>query len=149
MITINQTHFHFNFRGKIMSTAVTQELLQLNQKLLDSIFAGDWKTYANLCADDITCFEPEGLGHLITGLPFHKFYFDLPSGAAAVKPQVTMAAPVVKLLGNDVALILYTRLVQVNTPNGPVTKRTEESRLWQKQASGWKLVHLHRSPPGA
>lgn len=125
------------------------ELLALNQKLLDSIFAGDWKTYAALCADDVTCFEPEGQGHLIHGLAFHKFYFELPAGAAQVKPQVTMASPVVRLLGEDAALVMYTRLVQVNTPNGPVTKRTEETRVWQKIAGSWKLAHLHRSPPGA
>ena len=83
------------------------ELLALNQKLLDSIFAGEWKVYAALCADDVTCFEPEGQGHLIHGLAFHKFYFDLPAGAAQVKPQVTMASPVVRPLGADAALVMY------------------------------------------
>jgi ketosteroid isomerase-like protein len=132
-----------------MPTPLETELLTLNQKLLDSIFAGDWKVYAALCADDVTCFEPEGQGHLIHGLAFHKFYFDLPAGAAHVKPQVTMASPVVRMLGDEAALVMYTRLVQVNTPNGPATKRTEETRVWQKIAGSWKLAHLHRSPPGA
>ncbi|MGC4007250.1 MAG: DUF4440 domain-containing protein [Pirellulales bacterium] len=130
-------------------SALAAELIALNQKLLDSIFTGDWKTYAALCADDVTCFEPEGQGHLIEGLAFHKFYFDLPAGPAGVPPKVSMAGPVVKPLGADAALVLYTRLVQVNTPNGPVTKRTEETRVWQKTNGTWKLAHLHRSPPGA
>lgn len=24
----------------------------------------------------LTCFEPEALGNLVTGMDFHKFYFD-------------------------------------------------------------------------
>jgi calcium/calmodulin-dependent protein kinase (CaM kinase) II len=139
-----------------MSEEANQHLLELNQRLLNAIFAGDWKTYAGLCDEQVTCFEPEGLGHLIAGLPFHKFYFDLAesggaSGANCTPTQVTMATPVVKLLG-DTALVLYTRLVQVLTANGPVTKRVEETRVWHKGTArgadaAWKLVHVHRSLP--
>jgi ketosteroid isomerase-like protein len=28
----------------------------------------------------------------------------------------------------------------------PVTVGTEETRVFEKKAEGWKLVHLHRSP---
>ncbi|MDX1961938.1 MAG: DUF4440 domain-containing protein [Pirellulales bacterium] len=129
-------------------TELTATLLEHNQRLLDAIFAGDWKTYAELCDPGLTCFEPEGLGHLITGLPFHKYYFDLPAGGPATQIQVTMASPVVRPLGSDAALVLYTRLTQVVTPSGPVTKRVEETRVWHKQSGGWKLTHVHRSLPG-
>src|SRR5262245_51066902 len=107
-----------------MSADVTQQILDLNQKLLNSIFAGDWKTYAALCDEHVTCFEPEAGGHLIEGLAFHKFYFDLPAGSfggVSVTPNITMATPVVKQISSDIALCLYTRLVQAMTPNGPVT----------------------------
>jgi hypothetical protein len=35
------------------------DLLALNQQLLDSISARDWATYASLCDDKMTAFEPE------------------------------------------------------------------------------------------
>jgi hypothetical protein len=39
--------------------AVEQELLQLSQELLDAIADRDWDKYAELCAVDLTAFEPE------------------------------------------------------------------------------------------
>ncbi|HWC90194.1 MAG TPA: DUF4440 domain-containing protein, partial [Pirellulales bacterium] len=47
-----------------MNDATTQELLELNAKLLESIAAGDWKTYRELCDDSLTAFEPEAHGQL-------------------------------------------------------------------------------------
>ncbi len=38
------------------------ELLQLNQRLLDSIAHADWATYQELCDPSLTAFEPEALG---------------------------------------------------------------------------------------
>ena len=52
------------------------ELLDLTQRLLDSIAGGDWETYVSLCDPALTCFEPETMGHIVEGLDFHKFYFD-------------------------------------------------------------------------
>ena len=54
-----------------------EEVLAATRRLLDAVAAADWKTYKELVADDITCFEPEAQGQLVAGLPFHKFYFDL------------------------------------------------------------------------
>ena len=62
------------------------ELLELNQRLLDAIADGDWETYAELCDAGITGFEPEAGGHLVEGLDFHKFYFDLGESAARTTP---------------------------------------------------------------
>ena len=55
----------------------TSDVIESNQKLLDSIAQCDYETYKELCADDITAFEPESNGMMITGLSFHKYYFDL------------------------------------------------------------------------
>jgi hypothetical protein len=54
------------------------ELLDLTQKLLDSVSRQDWKLYRELCDKSLTCFEPEAGEQLIGGLDFHKFYFDNP-----------------------------------------------------------------------
>ena len=31
---------------------------------------------SKLCADDLTAFEPEACSQMVTGMDFHKFYFD-------------------------------------------------------------------------
>ncbi len=122
-----------------------EELLQLNQKLLDSISAADWSTYQTLCHPQLTCFEPETGGHFVVGLPFHKFYFDL-GGASAAK-VTTMASPHVQMLGPDAAIVCYTRLVQrVDASGNPTTARSMETRIWQRENGKWLHVHFHRSP---
>ena len=46
-----------------MSEPVVEELLRLNQRLLESIAAGDWAVYEELCDPSLTAFEPEAAGH--------------------------------------------------------------------------------------
>lgn len=127
-----------------MSTTPETELLQLSQRLLDAITAGDWNSYAQLCDDQITCFEPEANGHLVAGLPFHKYYFDLPGGNSP--RQSTIVAPSVRIVG-DVGIVCYVRLVQkLDAAGAPVTVTANETRIWQRQGGTWKHIHFHRSP---
>ena len=121
----------------------TAELLALNQRLLDSITAGDWSTYAELCDSSLTCFEPEACGHLVAGLPFHRFYFDL--GGVQGAHNTTMASPHVRLMG-DAAVVTYVRLNQRLDAGGhPTLAAIEETRVWQRIGGKWKHVHFHRS----
>jgi len=134
-----------------MMADTAKDLVYLSQKLLDAIAAGDWNAYRQFVADDITCFEPEARGQLVEGLPFHEYYFNLPTpvGQKPRPVQNTIASPVVKFLAPDVALVAYVRLTQTLDDAGkPVTKSCEETRLWKKQGSAWKHVHFHRSLPG-
>jgi calcium/calmodulin-dependent protein kinase (CaM kinase) II len=129
-----------------MPSDLTQELLDLNQKLLASIVSGDWKTYESLCDPSITCFEPEARGQLAIGMPFHKFYFDLPGSPQKSAKNVTMSQPHVRLMGDSAAILCYVRLTQSLDASGqPQTSRVEETRVWQKINSQWKHVHFHRS----
>jgi calcium/calmodulin-dependent protein kinase (CaM kinase) II len=124
----------------------TEELLQLNQRLLDSIANGDWATYAELCDPSLTAFEPEARGQLVAGLPFHQFYFQL--GGVTGQHTTTMASPHVRLIG-DAAIVAYVRLNQRVDPLGePVVTSVEETRIWQRQSGRWRHVHFHRSLPG-
>ena len=123
----------------------TQEIIALNRRLLDSIVGGDWKTYETLCDDSLTCFEPECLGHLVEGLAFHKFYFDLPGGGKSLI-NTTLCAPHVRFLGPDAAVLSYVRLTQKIGPDGPVSVRVTETRIWQRTNGQWRHVHFHRSP---
>ena len=121
----------------------TEELLQLNQRLLESIAQGDWATYEKLCDPGLTAFEPEAQGQLVEGLEFHHFYFRL--GGTRGPNHTTMCAPRVRLLG-DVAVVSYVRLNQRLGPDGqPTTTAFEETRIWHNQAGAWRHVHFHRS----
>jgi len=119
------------------------ELLQLNQQLLESIASGDWETYQDLCDPSLTAFEPEGRGHLIQGLDFHRFYFEL--GPSEGPRTTTMSSPKVRLMG-EAAVVSYVRLVQSVEGGTPVTSHFEETRVWQMQQGRWQHVHFHRSP---
>lgn len=127
-----------------MADALTEELLRLNARLLESIATGDWATYQELCAPTLTAFEPEALGHLVEGLDFHHFYFKL--GGFSGPNQTTMCDPNVRVLG-DVAVIAYIRLNQrVGAEGTPTTTGAAETRVWHKQGGKWRHVHFHRSP---
>jgi calcium/calmodulin-dependent protein kinase (CaM kinase) II len=126
-----------------MADPVSEELLRLNQRLLDSITHRDWAAYQDLCDPTLTAFEPEAVGQLVKGLDFHQFYFR--PGAAPGDQQTTMASPQVRLMG-DVAVVAYVRLNQLRGANGATfTASVAETRVWQRQQGQWKHVHFHRS----
>jgi calcium/calmodulin-dependent protein kinase (CaM kinase) II len=126
-----------------MIDPVSEELLGLNQRLLESIAAADWTTYQDLCDATLTAFEPEGKGQLIEGLAFHHFYFEL--GGVKGTHNTTMCSPRVRLMG-DVAVIAYVRLNQrLSVERTPATTAFEETRVWQRQGGKWKHVHFHRT----
>lgn len=162
---------HQRARQQPRAMDVEQELLQLSQNLLDSIADRDWDKYSELCAVDLTAFEPEagvcrcGLGvsvgwsagflatgcgcaaskrpgclrdsqslfcccccccwcaaagHLVQGLPFHQFYFDLlkSRGTAYTRPTNTISQPHV---GAESALLTassWGRLMGVGCEQG-------------------------------
>lgn len=119
------------------------ELLALTRRLLESITAGDWATYQELCDPTLTAFEPEASGQLIEGLAFHRFYFDL--GGVRGRHQTTMCAPRVRVLG-DVAVVTYARLIQKLGADGQaLTQSTTETRVWHRQQGHWRHVHFHRT----
>jgi calcium/calmodulin-dependent protein kinase (CaM kinase) II len=123
--------------------AHSEELLRLNQKLLDSIAEGDWAVYQELCDPGLTAFEPEARGHLVEGLEFHRFYFQL--GGAKGQHNTTMSSPHVRLMG-EVAVISYVRLNQRLAADGTaVTTAFAETRIWQRLDGRWRHVHFHRS----
>ena len=100
-------------------------VLELTQKLLVAITAGDWNTYADICDESLTCFEPEALGNLVDGLEFHHFYFNLPSAGTPTPVQSTIVAPHLRIMG-DVAVIAYVRLTQRINEGKPVSSAMED-----------------------
>jgi calcium/calmodulin-dependent protein kinase (CaM kinase) II len=127
-----------------MLTDSEKELLQLTQRLVDCIAAGDWATYQELCDPSLTAFEPEAPGgQIVEGLEFHRFYFDL--GGIRGRHQTTLCSPRVRIFG-DVAVVAYVRLIQRLSPDGaPVTLASAETRVWRKKGKDWRHVHFHRT----
>ena len=129
-----------------MSEQLKRDILELMQRLLDSIARADWESYQLLCDPTLSCFEPECRGCLVQGMEFHAFYFDL--GGATGPHNTTMCSPHVRLIG-DAAVVSYVRLVQrVDDAGKPVTVPSEETRIWQRQGAAWRHVHFHRSMNG-
>jgi calcium/calmodulin-dependent protein kinase (CaM kinase) II len=124
-----------------------QTILNLNQAMLESVVRGDWNTYATFCSDDLSCFEAETNGVLAEGLPFHRYYFDLPGDdSASPSPvNVSMARPHLRWLADDAVVLSYTRLTQRLEQGSPITASCCETRIWQHQKGNWKQVHVHRS----
>ena len=127
-------------------------IIEKNLQLLKAIVSGDYDTYSKLCSQDITCFEPETQGHLTKGQAFHRYYFDLPTDlptSVSTHKNVSMSGTHVKWLGEKAAVVSYNRLDQVLTDDGPITKVTSETRVWELcEIDGqnvWQNVHFHRS----
>jgi len=122
------------------------ELLDLSQQLLDSIDQQDWKNYTDLCDRGLTAYEPEALGQLVTGMPFHEFYFKL-SGAGTPK-QSTINSPQVRICG-EMAVVTYVRLIQsLDSEGRPQSSACEETRVWERKEGAWQHTHFHRSQAG-
>ena len=124
---------------------IEEEVLGVSRQLLASIDVGNWAEYVKLCDASITCFEPEALGHLVAGLPFHEFYFKLPPSNS---PRLsTMASPHVRVLSETSAVVTYVRVVQkLDGMGSPVSVAGMETRVWQKIDGKWLHVHFHRMP---
>ena len=123
-----------------------EDILKLNQAMLESVASGDWDRYATFCADDLSCFEAETNGHLVEGLPFHRYYFELPAGDGSATPvTVTMARPHLRWLSDDAVVLSYTRLTQRMNGAEPITATCCETRIWQRCNNSWQQVHVHRS----
>ena len=120
----------------------SKDVLDANQKLLNSIASCSYGQYKKLCSPDMTCFEPESNGMLVEGLNFHKYYFDLgtkinanknkknregdaddaddPSSSASLitmKTNITMSQPHVRWIGKECAVVSYTRIDQILQQN--------------------------------
>ena len=118
-------------------------LIDLTQELLDSVAEADWATYQKLCDPTLSAFEPEGRGHLIEGMDFHRYYFDL--GPSDSPRNTTISSPHVRMMG-DVAIVSYVRLIQwIGEGGAPATSSFEETRVWERQGNTWRHVHFHRS----
>lgn len=123
----------------------TYSILNLTQKLLDSIADKDWDTYASLTDEKLTCIEPETGNNLCEGLEFHKTYFQAPKDENIVIKE-NILQPVTKVF-EDLAVMSYKRIRQVTNVSDKIvtTQMFAETRMWRRIEGSWKMIHFHKS----
>ncbi|XP_019750449.1 calcium/calmodulin-dependent protein kinase type II subunit gamma-like, partial [Hippocampus comes] len=102
--------------------------------------------YRKICDPGLTSFEPEGLGNLVEGMDFHRFYFDNLLSKNVKPIHTTILNPHVHMMGEDAACMAYIRLTQfVDASGRPRSSQSEETRVWQRRDGRWHNVHFHCS----
>ncbi|KAJ3605443.1 hypothetical protein NHX12_027490 [Muraenolepis orangiensis] len=124
-----------------------------DEDLIEAVNNGDFEAYAKICDPGLTSFEPEGLGNLVEGMDFHRFYFDNLLSKNSKPIHTTILNPHVHVIGDDAACIAYIRLTQyVDGQGRPRSSQSEETRVWHRRESRWQNVEraLRTFPaPGA
>ncbi|XP_067340585.1 calcium/calmodulin-dependent protein kinase type II subunit beta isoform X3 [Channa argus] len=123
-----------------------QEIIKITEQLIEAVNNGDFEAYAKICDPCLTSFEPEGLGNLVEGMDFHRFYFDNLLSKNSKPIHTTILNPHVHIIGDDAACIAYIRLTQfVDGQGRPRSSQSEETRVWHRRDSRWQNVHFHCS----
>ncbi|XP_035847666.1 calcium/calmodulin-dependent protein kinase type II subunit beta isoform X2 [Sander lucioperca] len=123
-----------------------QEIIKITEQLIEAVNNGDFEAYAKICDPGLTSFEPEGLGNLVEGMDFHRFYFDNLLSKNSKPIHTTILNPHVHMIGDDAACIAYIRLTQfVDVQGHPRSSQSEETRVWHRRESRWQNVHFHCS----
>uniref|UniRef100_A0A8C6MGR5 calcium/calmodulin-dependent protein kinase n=1 Tax=Nothobranchius furzeri TaxID=105023 RepID=A0A8C6MGR5_NOTFU len=129
-----------------LHTAHKQEIIKITEQLIEAVNNGDFEAYAKICDPGLTSFEPEGLGNLVEGMDFHRFYFDNLLSKNSKPIHTTILNPHVHMIGDDAACIAYIRLTQfVDNQGRPCSSQSEETRVWHRRDSRWQNVHFHCS----
>uniref|UniRef100_A0A3B4VQK5 calcium/calmodulin-dependent protein kinase n=1 Tax=Seriola dumerili TaxID=41447 RepID=A0A3B4VQK5_SERDU len=130
----------------LRSLARKQEIIKITEQLIEAVNNGDFEAYAKICDPGLTSFEPEGLGNLVEGMDFHRFYFDNLLSKNSKPIHTTILNPHVHMIGDDAACIAYIRLTQfVDGQGRPRSSQSEETRVWHRRDSRWQNVHFHCS----
>ncbi len=122
-----------------------QEIWDVLHRHLDSIFAGDSKTYAETTAQDLSLYEWWVTPHRQDGLDFHKFMIDNRWSGAGDKWRYDLLEKRCQRYG-ETAIVSYTFLLSVASESGIKHQMHNESRVLIKLGGVWQVVHVHKSP---
>ncbi|KAA8579212.1 hypothetical protein FQN60_000034 [Etheostoma spectabile] len=115
-------------------SARKQEIIKITEQLIEAVNNGDFEAYAKICDPGLTSFEPEGLGNLVEGMDFHRFYFDNLLSKNSKPIHTTILNPHVHMIGDDAACIAYIRLTQfVDLQGHPRSSQSEETRVYESE----------------
>uniref|UniRef100_A0A3Q2XJ71 calcium/calmodulin-dependent protein kinase n=1 Tax=Hippocampus comes TaxID=109280 RepID=A0A3Q2XJ71_HIPCM len=107
---------------------IKQEIIKMTEQLIEAVNNGDFEAYAKICDPGLTSFEPEGLGNLVEGMDFHRFYFDNLLSKNVKPIHTTILNPHVHMMGEDAACMAYIRLTQFVDAGGLPTFRATKYR---------------------
>jgi len=122
-----------------------QEIWDALQRHLDSIFAGDSKTYVETTAEDLSLYEWWITPHRQDGLDFHRFMIDSRWSGAGERWRYDLLEKRCQRYG-DTAIVSYTFMLSTATDTGIKHQMHNESRVLVKMDGAWKVVHVHKSP---
>lgn len=123
------------------------DILAFVRRHLEAVFGGDWETYRETTAPDLTLYEHFVTPHRQEGLDFHRFMIEHSWATNGRDHHVSILEPRVQLLAEGaVAVVSYTLLVSVAGEDGITHRSSNETRVLEKREGGWRVVHVHKSP---
>lgn len=126
--------------------AVQSELMEISWRMLEAIHTGDVHTYADLSMPDLSCFE-DVCAYRIDGVEFHVSLIRQMAQNPDLRPiRFDMLHPRVQVYGDTTGIVTYTRLMTYDAGGKPRWQTFNESRVFVKSDSQWKMAHFHRSP---
>lgn len=123
--------------------AQIQSLRDTLVSLLDSIQRADVEAYERMVDKDLTCFEPETRGQQIRGIGFHLFMTTTHKSSG--RYHVEIVDPVFRVYG-DTGYASYTLVASHENKDAPRISAMNETRIFVREGTQWKMVHFHRSP---
>jgi len=125
---------------------VQRELLAITWRMLDAIHTGNADVYAELCTDDLSCFE-DVCDYRIDGLEFHLALIRQMGQNPAMQPiRFDILTPRIQVYGGVTGIVTYTRLMTYDDNGKPRWTTFNETRTFVLQEGAWKMAHFHRSP---
>ncbi|MFQ5696077.1 MAG: nuclear transport factor 2 family protein [Terriglobia bacterium] len=133
--------------GPAAAPSAEEEILVLTRELLENIYvhpSADF--YAAHVDSEVTAYE--GLPTRMDGLEFHLHAvreFPRMLVREGEVRRLELLNPKVQLYG-DAAIVTFTSHVTVLHEDEVRTELLNETRVWVRRDSQWKLVHFHKSP---
>lgn len=112
---------------------------------LESIFTNDVATYVETTAEDLSLFEWFVTPHRQDGLPFHLFMIENSWAGDDLTFRYDLLEPRLQRYG-DTAIVSYTFMLSTVGDDGISHRSHNESRVLIKGETGWRIVHVHKSP---
>jgi hypothetical protein len=122
-----------------------QEIWDFLDRHLTAIFSRDWETYAATTAADLSLYEWWIVPHRQDGLDFHRFMIENVWAGETTAWRYDLLEKRCQRYG-DAAVVSYTFMLSQVTDHGIVHRAHNESRVLVRQAEGWRVVHVHKSP---